>query len=115
MTPKFCPGCGRDVEKQQRVVECWPWKLAIDHTLFLSDPAPITPQMSAFLYTLALLPAGYWVGSEAMGLRISREPDAVTHPRETAKCCAFRIRKILGEDAPFESHRTLGYRWKDAA
>lgn len=115
MTPKFCPGCGRDVEKQPQLVKCWPWELAVDYTLFLGEPAPVTPQQSYFLYTLALLPSGYWVAGEAMGQRIACNPDHVQTPRVLASQAAFHIRKRLGESAPFESHGRLGYRWKDAA
>lgn len=112
----FCPSCGLDLQKQERLIERGPWTLAVDHTQYLGDlMRQITPQMSAFLYTLALLRPEYWVGREAMGNRIARDPEAVTAPGNLACVIAFNLRKSLGENAPFESHHRFGYCWKDAA
>ena len=115
MEHKFCPGCGRDLEKQERFVERGPWKLAIDHTQVHGDwLRHITPQQAAFLYTLGLAQGDHFVPAQAMGERIARDPN-IENFRTVASVVAFKLRKALGADVPFESHQHWGYRWKVAA
>ncbi len=105
----LCPHCGYDLERDAPL-ERDGWSLTYNTAAYAGENVAITPSQANILYSLARA-NGRCLPAEILGARCSDG----TNVANIAAIQIVRIRKALGDRAPIETKRGMGYRWRAAA
>lgn len=102
----FCPSCGHNFANDVPI-EIGRWRLFVDKAELDDVRLPLTRAESGIVHTLAKA-RGRTISSATIADRISTNANS-----NVVSVLVHRIRAQLGEDAPIETVRGNGYRWRE--